>query len=89
MNTEELTRHLAARYALSKRFQANPHLFKVCDQCRSIHTVDAGLCRICGCYRFNSDRQTVIETSELLGCNPFPMTSAVVPRDVPVILVSQ
>lgn len=55
-------------------------LYKVCDQCRSIFSRKAGICTVCGTYRFDETPERVRETAQLGASVPFPFTEAVVPR---------
>jgi hypothetical protein len=59
---------------------AEPHLYKVCDQCRSISYITYGLCPICHCYRWDSSPEFVITTANIIGSTPFPLTAGTVPR---------
>ena len=59
---------------------AKLHLYKVCDQCRSISFKTCGLCPICHGYRWDESRETLIETANIIGTTPFPLTAGTVPR---------
>jgi len=71
-------RFLKFRQEWAQRCIENPHLFKTCDQCRSISYEDEGRCYLCGCYRFNESPEFVIESAKIIGSSPFP--AGVVPR---------
>ena len=80
MTEDYLKEHLARRCALAAGFIAEPHRFKVCDQCSSIAVIYAPACRICGAYRFDECPKRVIEVSHQIAANPFPVTAGTVPR---------
>jgi hypothetical protein len=80
MTTEALTTHTVKRFRRASQIIAQPGLYKVCDQCRSINTQPAHKCHVCGAYRWNNDPVLVADTAREMGYNPFPVTAGVVPR---------
>lgn len=49
---------------------SNPHIFKVCEGCDSIVRITTDICPSCHGYRFDADKQRVVETANLLGSRP-------------------
>ena len=83
MTERERARHLAARQKQAEQIISTVRRFKVCEQCRSISYKSAQVCSVCGAYRFDEDPEIVRSTAKEMGANPFPTTSATVPRSVP------
>ena len=80
MTDATIRKHRAARAEWAARFIAEPHKFKVCTQCLSISMAAAGLCLVCGTYRFDCRPERVIEIATIIGSTPFPFTAGTVPR---------
>jgi hypothetical protein len=72
--------HLHCRAQQAAEFIANPGLYKACDQCHSISQLNARICFVCGAYRFDESRETVILVSQIIGSSTFPFIAGVVPR---------
>lgn len=51
---------------MAKTIIANPSQYKVCEGCGSIVTESTPICPNCSAYRFDSDKEYVIEQAVLL-----------------------
>jgi hypothetical protein len=80
MRPEFQQRCLEHRRQQADAVLAEPHLYKVCDQCRSISFRTCGLCPICHGYRWDESREALIETAKTIGTTPFPLTAGTVPK---------
>jgi hypothetical protein len=76
----EQARHLAARQKRAEQIISEARRFKVCEQCSSIFYKSAHVCSVCGAYRFSDDPEVICQTAREMGANPFPTTTATVPR---------
>ena len=79
MTDGEIVRHATIRRRGIQQIIAEPHLYKACDQCRSILFKRAKICCICGAHRFN-EGPVVLATAKEMQLSPFPMTAGIVPR---------
>ena len=80
MNETDQNVHLNHRRNQAAAIKAEPHLYKVCDQCRSISYRTCNLCPVCHGYRWVLDEQWLLDTANIVGSTPFPLTAGVVPR---------
>ena len=71
--------HLTDRARRAAEITAKPGLYKVCEGCESIVTLQAGTCPNCHSYRFDEDPKRVIEQATILGSRP---QSSVRPEDL-------
>jgi hypothetical protein len=80
MTHDQVNFHWAARREKADQIIANATNFKVCDQCRAIMRKHAGMCAICGAYRFREKVASVRAIAEMTKQSPFPLTNAIVSR---------
>ncbi len=51
---------------MARTIIADPHLFKVCEGCGSIVTAGTPICPNCNAYRFDTNKEYVIEQAVIL-----------------------
>lgn len=62
--------HLAERAARAEKIIASAENFKICEGCDSIVTARVTSCPNCHGYRFNEDREEVVNHARLLASRP-------------------
>jgi hypothetical protein len=80
MKPTELAIHLERRKVQAAKIVAEPHKFKVCDQCSSIAFKQAGICPVCHAYLFDESPARVEGIAKYNTNFAFPQTAGVVPR---------
>lgn len=58
---------LSKRLAIAVQIMLNPSKYKVCEGCDSIVSIKTRICPNCHAYRYNDDKNYVMEQAEILG----------------------
>jgi hypothetical protein len=80
MTQGQVALHWTARRTKADQIIANATNFKACDQCWAIMRKHAGMCAVCGAYRFREEVASVRTIAEMTKHSPFPVTAGTVPR---------
>jgi hypothetical protein len=61
---------LSERAKRAAKIILEPSLYKVCEGCESIVSIQANTCPNCHGYRFDNDSERVVSQAKLLGSRP-------------------